>query len=314
MDQIFKLTCSDGGHTGRSLALVSKGLQKLSAPWRRYSVLVSSPEKALSLLNDLGYVLISEQPINHLILMEETHKAPANATRGGDRDKIVTTEEIDTAHISLMQDLLALASPELQTLSLCSKGSKFAQLVCTKGAVFPRLRSLSLYHARKTLFARTPRLHADWAENTFPSLRRFHITANETLVGYFRHVVSTCGQLEQVCVTGSLDEVLGCRLEDVLLARPTSSARKDHKARLLTVALAASPYSYSPGSSKTSTYAKLCHYFETIPTKQSKDDVKVFVVSRSKRYILEEAIADWEDVVLGGTGVWGAHTEPPATK
>ncbi|KAI0716350.1 hypothetical protein C8Q76DRAFT_783457 [Earliella scabrosa] len=153
---IVTLSCTDGGYTGRSLALTSKFVHTQSWPWRLHSV-------ALTSLQDLENLLVflrtaERQPsIEHLYLSfadESTIKPPSDLwttywclseeERETYNDKSGRAKQAwDARFAPAITEMLALAGPTLRTL--CIIEERPVRLPSFTHGVFPKLEELTLH-------------------------------------------------------------------------------------------------------------------------------------------------------------------------
>ena len=153
---IATLACTDGGYTGRSLALTSKFVHTQSWPWRLHSV-------ALTSLQDLENLLVflrtaERQPsIEHLYLSfanESTIKPPpdlwttywclSEEERETYNDKSGRAKQAwDARFAPAITEMLALAGPTLRTL--CIIEERPVRLPSFTHGVFPKLEELTLH-------------------------------------------------------------------------------------------------------------------------------------------------------------------------
>ncbi|KAI0694742.1 hypothetical protein C8Q76DRAFT_758014 [Earliella scabrosa] len=196
---IITLACTDGGYTGRSLALTSKFLHAQSHPWRFHSVALDSLiylEDILKLLRQAQDESVPAQPrptIEHLYLsfMHEICRLPPNfwkiCRRMSDQEiqeheqRVASDKQAwDARFIAAMTEILAIAGPTLRTLCILEDPAvRFPPFEC---GVLPRLEELTLHGHVLPLLPVVPvprrgqppiELPPDsWAK--LPALRRLH--------------------------------------------------------------------------------------------------------------------------------------------
>lgn len=191
---------------------------------------------------------------------------------------------------------------------------RFAILKNVTNLVFPRLQNLSLYDPNAPDDKDDSlQLVINWAKSTLPALKRVQLVANESLGGLFRAMFVACHQLEHVYATSPIMTITGSRLTRALAHRyMDASVRKRTPLRTLTITLAPVPYSGdSPMLARAET--KILPLLIELAQEETKNNVQVAVAPRQRAYTVEDAIADWLDVVMGGDGVWNVPEEPIAT-
>ncbi|KAF8653621.1 hypothetical protein AX16_003773 [Volvariella volvacea WC 439] len=189
-DAIFPLCCVDGGYTGRSLALVSRQCNQLSAPYKYQSVMADSARKIVLLFRALKDTPSHRRRVRHLFLgTSETprqvgilwsdpklfppqhssaltvlSRLGALMTGGNARDSI-------SELCSFIIPILILTSGTLRTLCLVSQQIPLAILFLDLPCQFPVLNELTLhiYKSWKQHSRRPP------TKVIFPVLKRLHL-------------------------------------------------------------------------------------------------------------------------------------------
>ncbi|KAI0694743.1 hypothetical protein C8Q76DRAFT_758016 [Earliella scabrosa] len=160
--EIVALACTDGGYTGRSLALTCKFMHAQSHSSRFHSVALTSLQhledllKLLRQAQDESVPVQSRPMIEHLYLsfMDETCRSPPDFWRirrcmsqeeaqGHDQKVASEKQAWDARFVPAMTELLALAGPTLRTLCILEEPA--VRLPPFECGVLPRLEELTLH-------------------------------------------------------------------------------------------------------------------------------------------------------------------------
>lgn len=69
--KIFRMCCTDGGYTGRSLCLVSKRVRELSKQSKYHSIAIRGAWQAVQFMQILEATAFEPQPVCHLFITNE---------------------------------------------------------------------------------------------------------------------------------------------------------------------------------------------------------------------------------------------------
>lgn len=285
---ILEYACVDGGYTGCSLSLVSRGFHTIGQPSRYHSVAVTSPRRCIALAAALA-AQPSAPLIRHLFI---SFPWIADPTHPG------------------AQDALRTAAPHVRVL-VVHEPYVFNR-VAEPAPAFPALEALAL-----------PQLHSlvgRAGAGMFPALRRVRL---DTVF----HVRETCDKLA-TCAPRMTHLRVAFRGRDhdvhaflrAVLDTPTGPTDRYPSASAGTVntrarsALSTLQHVYLQLSARRSCrkcvagageHSCLHQELENTARMHNEQSVwKLWVLSEQQEYSLDEARRDWEDLVVGGDGPW----------
>ncbi|KAI0345954.1 hypothetical protein BDW22DRAFT_1370326 [Trametopsis cervina] len=138
--RIFSYACTDDGTTGCHLSLVSRYIHQVSSPYR-WQCLALAGFKHVAQFADVLEGVKQKRPIYHLFLSDR-------------RPYVIDTQtnfdhfmEYDTKFVPAMMQILRLAGPTLQTLSLFSEACFVDGAMAVKHCLsipYPQLKELTL--------------------------------------------------------------------------------------------------------------------------------------------------------------------------
>ncbi|KAI0751132.1 hypothetical protein C8Q80DRAFT_554687 [Daedaleopsis nitida] len=189
---IVTLACTDGGFTGRSLALASRFLHRQSLSARFHSVALTSLARAEGLLELLDCQPPECQPrIEHLYLSFGVDAIASFRPLPWMQSSVLARIERDdweARYLSAMPRLFALVAPTLRTLCICEHNQ--TPLPPVYSQEFPMLEELSVVHRADvplpdTMPSLPPSINTSQAKTEdsarlsnlmglFPVLRRLH--------------------------------------------------------------------------------------------------------------------------------------------
>ncbi|KAI0668203.1 hypothetical protein C8Q78DRAFT_1071507 [Trametes maxima] len=179
---ILEFACTDDGTTARSLALVSRYVREVSAPYIYQSIAISGMEQMSELVGRLDVIPPHLRRIRHLFL--------SDWTRSQAKERVVRASEDAQdgyeAEKTLALRILALAAPMLETLAVVVSCPYTGPSIL--GSLFtlplPRLVHLSVHGFYP--FPNVPR--------SMPRLERLHLSGNRN-----PHGLLQLGSLDTAC-------------------------------------------------------------------------------------------------------------------
>ncbi|KAI0354467.1 hypothetical protein OH77DRAFT_1496737 [Trametes cingulata] len=164
--QIFEFACTDDGSTARSLALVSKYVREVAAPYLYQSLAISGVEQTSELVTRLDATPPHLRRIRHLFLSDWTHSKTLQRAVHVPED----AQDQYIAQKALLLRILTLAAPTLETLAIMAScpytGSSL--LGALYSTPMPRLTELSIHGFYP--FPHVP--------GCMPRLERLHLSGN----------------------------------------------------------------------------------------------------------------------------------------
>ncbi|KAI0824425.1 hypothetical protein BC628DRAFT_1411028 [Trametes gibbosa] len=112
--QIFAFACTDDGSSARSLALVSRYVHEVAAPYRYQSIAISGMEQMTELVTRLDTISPHSRRIRHLFLSDWTHAQTKECI-------VRMSEDAQDRYLlekTLALRILMLAAPTLETLAV----------------------------------------------------------------------------------------------------------------------------------------------------------------------------------------------------
>lgn len=190
--QIFAFACSDDGSTAHALALVSKYVREVAAPYRYQSLAISGMEQMSALVSRLDATPPHLRRVRNLFL--------SDWTRAQTKERVMRTSE-DAQDRYLLEKTLALriltlAAPTLETLTVMVACPYTGPPLL--GALFstpmPRLTELAVHG-----FYPFPH-----APGVMPRLERLHLSGNRNPHGLLElgSLDSACPSLTHLHVSG----------------------------------------------------------------------------------------------------------------
>ncbi|PIL37522.1 hypothetical protein GSI_01216 [Ganoderma sinense ZZ0214-1] len=186
LTQIFTYACTDGGHTGYSLLLVSKHIRAVSSPLRFHSI--SLTRASVEQVIQFSSCLLAERALS-----KDTGATPRvrhlclTAVKRSVIQHSLGDEEEDTEQLEFnanVMTLLAIVAPDLLTLSLVAKLPFYVpglSLPDIRRVSFPVLQELSITsdHVLFSLADLAPPPSPVGASTVFPNLTHLHWTCED---------------------------------------------------------------------------------------------------------------------------------------
>ncbi|KAI0643376.1 hypothetical protein C8Q79DRAFT_883161, partial [Trametes meyenii] len=179
---IFEFACIDDGTTARSLALVSRYVREVAAPYLYQSIAISGMEQMSEIVGRLDVIPPHLRRIRHLFLSDWTHsQAKERVVRASEE-----AQDRYEAEKTLALRILALAAPTLETLAVVVSCPYTGPSVL--GSLFstplPHLVDLAVHGFYP--FPHVPR--------SVPRLERLHLSGNRN-----PHGLLQLGALDAAC-------------------------------------------------------------------------------------------------------------------
>ncbi|KAI0920073.1 hypothetical protein AcV5_007926 [Taiwanofungus camphoratus] len=135
--RIFSFACNDDGATGRSLALVSRYVHEVSAPFQWQSLAIAGTQQAKAFVTRLRDNNKKNRPVYHLFLCTRQLSEATDSWKSAHREDWRTFQKI----------ILTYAAHTLETLTFIAFDPYFTSAACTAdlmGIGFPRLEELTI--------------------------------------------------------------------------------------------------------------------------------------------------------------------------
>ncbi|EPQ54774.1 hypothetical protein GLOTRDRAFT_94185 [Gloeophyllum trabeum ATCC 11539] len=217
---IVSLACTDGGATGCSLSLVSRGMARVSEPFRFQSVALSGYQQIDAFISTVLVPSRKHPAIKHLFLSD--CRVEKTTQYGGSTALSLAIDAL--GFFDLLPKILRVISPSLETFSLISFDPGYHRLFWDTfyGVSFPALTDLTMRVSSKRpivpLYSGSfP--HIDDYPLDMPRLERLHLAfAADMLSGIYQFNAELSPQYPLLGVLSSLasgSSVRAIRLSDL---------------------------------------------------------------------------------------------------